>query len=64
MDFFILRLTMETLTYYESASYRLSRDVLEKSDLPLSEIVQLVCEWVSFSISARISFSRTIVNNF
>ena len=55
---------METLTYYESASYRLSRDVLEKSDLPLSEIVQLVCEWVSFSISARISFSRTIVNNF
>ncbi|KAH9997543.1 hypothetical protein BJV77DRAFT_960078 [Russula vinacea] len=41
----VCKLTKETLTYYESASYRLSRDVLEKSDLPLREIVQLVCEW-------------------
>ncbi|KAF8461185.1 hypothetical protein DFH94DRAFT_640978 [Russula ochroleuca] len=44
--FFILKLAYGTLTYYESASYRLSRDVLENSDLPLREIVQLVCEWL------------------
>jgi hypothetical protein len=44
--FFILRLANETLTYYESATRRLSRDVVESSDLPLREIVQLVCEWL------------------
>jgi len=44
--FFILRLANETLTYYESATRRLSRDVVENSDLPLREIVQLVCEWL------------------
>lgn len=37
--FFILQLANETLTYYESATRRLSRDVLENSDLPLREIV-------------------------
>jgi hypothetical protein len=36
------------LTYYESATRRLSKDAVENSDLPLREIVQLLCEWVSF----------------
>jgi len=44
--FFVLKLANETLTYYESAIRNLSRDVLENSDLPLREIVQLVCEWL------------------
>ncbi|KAF8622539.1 hypothetical protein AX15_006937, partial [Amanita polypyramis BW_CC] len=43
--FFILQMANETLTYYESATYHLSRDVVENSDMPLHEIVQLVCEW-------------------
>ncbi|KAF8068651.1 hypothetical protein FPV67DRAFT_1780144 [Lyophyllum atratum] len=45
--FFILKSENGTLTYYESAARRLSRDVVENSDLPLREIVQLVCEWLS-----------------
>ena len=57
--FFILQLANETLTYYESAIRRLSGDVPENSDLPLREIVQLVSEWVSFSICVHISFSWT-----
>ena len=42
--FFILKLENETLMYYELAIGRLSRDVVEDSDLPLREIVQLICE--------------------
>lgn len=45
--FFILKSENGILTYYESATRRLSRDVVENSDLPLREIVQLVCEWLS-----------------
>ncbi|GLB44047.1 hypothetical protein LshimejAT787_1502310 [Lyophyllum shimeji] len=45
--FFILKSENGTLTYYESATRRLSRDIVENSDLPLREIVQLVCEWLS-----------------
>ena len=45
-----------TLTYYESAMRRLSRDVVESSDMPLREIVQLICEWVSFCIITHIRF--------
>ncbi|KIK02961.1 hypothetical protein K443DRAFT_121674 [Laccaria amethystina LaAM-08-1] len=45
--FFILKSENGTLTYYESATRRLSRDLVENSDLPLREIVQLVCEWLS-----------------
>ncbi|KAF8195052.1 hypothetical protein BJ912DRAFT_958115 [Pholiota molesta] len=44
--FFILKSHDGTLTYYESAIRRLSRDVLACSDVPLREIVQLVCEWL------------------
>ena len=43
----------ETLTYYESATYRLSRDVVENSDMPLREIVQLVCKWVMLELEER-----------
>ncbi|PPQ66531.1 hypothetical protein CVT26_009504 [Gymnopilus dilepis] len=45
--FFILRLEDGVLTYYESATRRLSRDIVENSDLPLREIVQLLCEWLN-----------------
>jgi len=55
--FFILRLANETLTDHESATCYLSRDVVESSDLPLHEIVQLICEWVSF-LSVPISPSH------
>ncbi|KAF8345411.1 hypothetical protein F5887DRAFT_1061787 [Amanita rubescens] len=44
--FFILKSENNTLTYYESATRRLSRDVVENTDLPLREIVQLVHEWL------------------
>ncbi|KDR68489.1 hypothetical protein GALMADRAFT_104694 [Galerina marginata CBS 339.88] len=44
--FFILKLENGTLTYYESATRRLSRDVIESSDMQLREIVQLICEWL------------------
>ena len=43
-----MKLVDGTVTYYESATRRLSRESLENSDLPLREIVQLVCEWVGF----------------
>jgi len=59
--FFILKMANETLTYYESASRRLSRDVVENSDLPLREIVQLVCEWVRFFYLCPHCFSWTIL---
>jgi len=45
--FYILKSENGMLTYYESATRRLSRDVVENTDLPLREIVQLVCEWLS-----------------
>jgi len=45
--FFILKSENGSLTYYESAIRRLSRDIVEDSDLPLREIVQLVCEWLN-----------------
>jgi len=45
--FFILKSENGTLTYYESAIRSLSREALEGSDLPLREIVQLVCEWLN-----------------
>jgi len=44
--FFLLKSEDGELTYYESATRRLSRDVLESSDMPLREILQLVCEWL------------------
>ncbi|KIJ42161.1 hypothetical protein M422DRAFT_60388 [Sphaerobolus stellatus SS14] len=44
--FFILKLENGTPIYYESATRRLSRDALENSDMPLREIVQLICEWL------------------
>jgi hypothetical protein len=53
--FFILKSENNTLTFYESGMCCLSRE----SDLPLREIVQLICEWVSFSINLLIYFSRT-----
>ncbi|KAH8995649.1 Flavinator of succinate dehydrogenase-domain-containing protein [Lactarius akahatsu] len=43
--FFILRSENNTLTYYESAIHRLSRDIVETTDLPLREIMQLLREW-------------------
>ncbi|KAH9045061.1 hypothetical protein EDB84DRAFT_1587092 [Lactarius hengduanensis] len=44
--FFVLKLDNNTLTYYDSAPYRLSRDTMENTDVPLREIVQLVREWL------------------
>ncbi|KAF8817639.1 hypothetical protein BYT27DRAFT_7074170 [Phlegmacium glaucopus] len=44
--FFILKSENGTMTYYESAVRSLSRDTLKNTDLPLCEIVQLVCEWL------------------
>ncbi|KAF8141943.1 hypothetical protein EV363DRAFT_1392347 [Boletus edulis] len=44
--FFVLKSENGMLIYYESAARRLSRDLLENSDLPLREIVQLMCEWL------------------
>ncbi|KAH9176696.1 hypothetical protein EDB89DRAFT_1939432 [Lactarius sanguifluus] len=44
--FFILKSENNTLIYYESAIYRLSRDIVENTNLPLREIVQLVREWL------------------
>lgn len=55
--FFILKSENGTLTYYESAIRSLSRETLEGSELPLCEIVQLGCEWVSFSVDPHICFS-------
>lgn len=58
--FFIVKLANDTPTYYESATYHLSRDNMKNSDLPLRVIVQLVREWVGFSIGTHICFSWTI----
>ncbi|KAG6374753.1 hypothetical protein JVT61DRAFT_4129 [Boletus reticuloceps] len=44
--FFVLKSENGMLIYYESAARRLSRDLLEISDVPLRDIVQLVCEWL------------------
>lgn len=44
--FFILKSENGKLTYYESAICCLSRDVVESSDVPLREIMQLICEWL------------------
>lgn len=44
--FFILKSDNNTLTYYDSAPYRLSRDTMENTNMPLCEIVQLVREWL------------------
>ncbi|KAF8961191.1 hypothetical protein BDZ97DRAFT_1921569 [Flammula alnicola] len=44
--FFVLKSENGKLTYYESATRRLSREVVENSDMPLREIVQLLCEWL------------------
>jgi hypothetical protein len=62
--FFILKSENWKPTYYESATRTLSREVLEGSDLPLRENVQLVCEWVSFSVGPRICFLWNDVNFF
>ncbi|KAF8965485.1 hypothetical protein BDZ97DRAFT_1658993 [Flammula alnicola] len=54
--FFVLKSENGKLTYYESATRRLSREVVENSDMPLREIVQLLCEWVSLYISQQNSY--------
>jgi hypothetical protein len=58
-----LKLENDTLTYYESAIRRMSRDIVEDSELPLREILMLVCEWVSFSIGILLK-SNINVNFF
>ncbi|KAH8993221.1 hypothetical protein EDB86DRAFT_3064853 [Lactarius hatsudake] len=59
-SFFILKSENNTLMYYESGVHRLSRDILENNDMPLREIVQLIREWVSFSMGLLIYLSRII----
>ncbi|KAH9040066.1 hypothetical protein EDB85DRAFT_2140703 [Lactarius pseudohatsudake] len=49
--FFILRSENNTLTYYESPTHRLSRDIVENTDLPLREIIQLLCEWLNPTVT-------------
>ncbi|KAH9176693.1 hypothetical protein EDB89DRAFT_1939413 [Lactarius sanguifluus] len=44
--FFILKSDDNTLTYYDSVPYRLSRDPVENTNVPLREIIQLVREWL------------------
>ncbi|PPQ81593.1 hypothetical protein CVT25_013390 [Psilocybe cyanescens] len=44
--FFILKLENGSLTYYESATHYLERVLVERSDMQLREIVQLMCEWL------------------
>ncbi|PPQ81584.1 hypothetical protein CVT25_013423 [Psilocybe cyanescens] len=44
--FFILKLENGTLTYYESATHDLDRFLVDRSDMQLREIVQLMCEWL------------------
>jgi hypothetical protein len=55
--FFILKLEDNTMTYYESAIRFLNKNLLENDDQPLREIVQLLREWVSFSIGSLVYFS-------
>ncbi|KAF5367351.1 hypothetical protein D9615_010293 [Tricholomella constricta] len=54
--FFILKSENGILTYYESAARRLSRDVVETSDMPLREIMQLVCEWLRPTATGLFTF--------
>ncbi|KAF8558058.1 hypothetical protein OG21DRAFT_1504752 [Imleria badia] len=49
--FFLVKMDNGTLTYYESAKRYLDRAVLENSDLPLREIVQLVHEWLAPTVA-------------
>lgn len=56
--FFVLRSEDDVLTYYESAIRQLSRDKVEDSDVPLREVMQLVCEWVSCHTSIFIYVSN------
>jgi hypothetical protein len=50
--FLILKSENDTLTFYESAIRCLSSE----SDLPLREIVQLICEWLKPSVTGLFKF--------
>lgn len=53
-NFFILKLEDGKLISRESTVYKLSKEALEHSDLPLREIMLLICEWVSFFVNSCI----------
>jgi hypothetical protein len=61
--FFILKSANGMLTYYESAIFHLRRAGVKDSDLPLREIIQLICEWVRPFIGACIFLLTTFINS-
>ncbi|KAH9083798.1 hypothetical protein EDB83DRAFT_2512105 [Lactarius deliciosus] len=49
--FFILKSENNMLTYYESATHCLSRDIVKNTNLPLREIMQLLHEWLNPTVT-------------
>jgi hypothetical protein len=64
--FFLMKKSKHnTLAYYQSAVWDLNLNrELEQRDLWLPELMQLLCEWVSFSITLLIYYSLKFDNDF